>query len=524
MIEGKLALHQRLGIQVGVAVAVLVAVAFTAASGFVVRRERDTLTREFTLRLLAETRSLAVATSGPLLRLDPELELHPLIQRALSETPDLVDLVVLDSQGRIQGHRELYRVGALYEPGRRGIPIELTGARAGEAARSERGFIVVEQSIRHLGQPIGLLVARASSHSVEQAVRESRRHLAVVGTLVTVLTILSAFGFVRLGLRSLDELQRGVLDLGSGDLRARVHVRSRNELGLFGELLNRMADGLQRAQTDLVHKERLDREIEIAHELQSMLLPRGSVAVPGYDLESRYISALEVGGDYYDIVPLGGERLFLVTADVSGKGIPGLVVMSMLRTALHARAHPGMLLPDVLVAANAMLRSTVKRGMFVTCHVGILDLRSGIYRYVSAGHCPPIRFGDGRSEVLPAGGKPLGFFPDSVLSRSLVERSTCLEQGDGLILYTDGLVESMDAAGQPLGIELVLERLRSSHAPSGPRTGRAEAPIPDAARLVDELIALVNAHRGDQRPSDDLTMTVVRREPSRAAAGVGGRA
>jgi serine phosphatase RsbU (regulator of sigma subunit) len=342
-----------------------------------------------------------------------------------------------------------------------------------------------------------------------------------LGILVTGLAILAVLWFVRLGLQPLDELRRGVLQLGSGDLAARVRVRSRNELEMLGDLLNRMADGLQQAQSDLVHKERLDREIEIAHELQSMLLPGGTIGVPGYDLESRYVSALEVSGDYYDIIPLGGERLFLVNADVSGKGVPGLVVMSMLRTALHARAHPGMQLVDVLVAANGMLRSAVKRGMFVTCHAGILDLQSGIYRYVSAGHCAPVRFGGGASDVLPAGGKPLGFFPDSVLARSLVERSTCLSEGDGLLLYTDGLVESLNRDGLALGIDPVLKLLRSESRSGRGSAKRPRAEGPTAAELVEDLVALVSAHRGELRPSDDLTMTIVRRESSPVAAGLG---
>ena len=104
-----------------------------------------------------------------------------------------------------------------------------------------------------------------------------------------------------------------------------------------------------------------------------------------------------------------------------------------------------------------------------------------------------------------------------------------VDMGEVSYMDSSGIASLVEAfqkaksAGRDFSLT-VLERLRSSHAPSRPRTGRAQPPIPDAARLVDELIALVNAHRGDQRPSDDLTMTVVRREPSRTAAGVGGRA
>ncbi len=305
MSPARIAVHRRLGVQMGFAVAVVVAVTFALVSGFVVRRERETLTREFTLRLLAETRSLTVAMSGPLLRHDPELDLHPLVLKSLQEMPDLTDLIVVDSQGLIQGHRALLRVGSPYGDVAAGTPIAVPTAQEGEVARVVGDEIVIEHPIRHLGQPVGRLIAHVSRASVERAVRDSRRQLAVLGVVATSLAILTVLGMVSVGLRPLGELRRAVLRLGAGDLGARVQVRTRNELELFGELLNNMAAGLQRAQTELLHKKRLEHELEIAHELQSILLPQQRLQVAGYDVESRYVSALEVGGDYYDVIPLG---------------------------------------------------------------------------------------------------------------------------------------------------------------------------------------------------------------------------
>jgi serine phosphatase RsbU (regulator of sigma subunit) len=496
----RLALHRRLSVQLGVAVAVLVAVAFAAAGWFVVNRERETLTREFTLRLRAEARSLSAAASGSLLRLDPELELHPLLQRALAETPDLEDLVVLDARGRIQGDRDLNRVGTHYE---RQVPpgsIVLPADDSEEIVRVERSAIVLEVPVRHLGQRIGTLIARASRAGIERAVRDAQRRLLLFGALATTLAVIAVVGLVRTGLRPLGELRRGVQRLGSGDLTARVRVRAHNELGLFGNLVNSMAEGLQRAQADLIQKERIDREIEIAHDLQAMLLPRSTVRAPGYEVEARYVSALEVSGDYYDVIPLGSDRLFLVTADVSGKGVPGLVVMSMLRTLLHLQVQAGRELREVLAAANSMLRESMARAMFVTCHAGVLDLKTGRYRYASAGHCAPLRFGAHGVEALLGGGKPLGMFPGAVFDRSLVERTASLAPGDGLLLFTDGLIEAFDAGGKPLGEEAVLKLLR--------------ARAPSAARVVEALLQQVAAHRGDRDVSDDLTLIVVRRSDS----------
>jgi serine phosphatase RsbU (regulator of sigma subunit) len=503
-----LAIHRRLSVQLGVAVAVLIAVAFAGAGGFVIARERETLTREFTLRLRAETRSLAAAASGSLLRLDPELELHPLLQRALVEMPDLTEIVVLDAHGRIQGHRDLSLVGSVYEPRSAAEANHLQQSELGsESVRLEPDVIVLELPVRHLDQRIGTLIARASRDGIERAVREAQRRLMIFGALATVLAVVAVVGLVRMGLRPLGELRQGVQRLGAGDLATRVRVRARNELGLFGDLVNRMAEGLQTAQAELIHKERLDREIEIAHDLQSMLLPRTAVHATGYEIEARYVPALEVSGDYYDVIPLDAERICLVTADVSGKGVPGLVVMSMLRTLLHLHAEPTMCLAKTLVAANGMLRGTTARHMFVTCHAGILDLTTGEYRYANAGHCPPLRFGTKGVEVLQGGGKPLGMFPDAILEKSLVQKTVHFGPGDGLLLYTDGLVEAFDADGKPLGGEPVQQRLRQ-HADS------------DAKRILEDLVHQVDTHRGPRSLSDDLTLIVLRRMPSPIAAEV----
>jgi sigma-B regulation protein RsbU (phosphoserine phosphatase) len=253
-----------------------------------------------------------------------------------------------------------------------------------------------------------------------------------------------------------------------------------------------------------------------------MLLPQKVTTVPGYDLEARYVPALEVSGDYYDLIPLGADRLLLVTADVSGKGIPGLVVMSMLRTALHALAHPGMQLVDTLVAASGMLRGAMKKSMFVTCHAGILDLVTGEYRYASAGHCAPVRFGAAGAEPLPAGGKPLGIFPEPVLERSLQERTTRIREGDGLLLYTDGLIEAFDARARPMGLEAVLERLRRMTR-GGESTSASGATGARAAQITTDLVERVRTHCGERATSDDLTMIVLLREQSLAVARTGGR-
>jgi HAMP domain-containing protein len=339
---------QRLSLRLGSAVAVVTSLVFVFTVLNVARQERDLLTRELTQRLLSKSRSLSLAASGPLLRHDPELGLHPLILRALDDTPDLIDLVVLDSQRTIQGHRDVSQIG---------MPREETDAREileierleDESVWLQDEDLLIERPIRHLDQTIGWLIMKASRKEIEATVRRAQRDLILGGVVGTLLAIAAVSILVSVSLRPLSELRRGLQRIGSGDLAARVHVKSRNELGMLASMVNSMAEGLEKVQGNLIQKERMDHELQIAHDLQFMLLPQNVKPASGYFLETHYTPALEVSGDYYDVFALDKDHVGLAVADVSGKGVPGLVIMSMLRTMLRSLAAPQRDPFDVLV-------------------------------------------------------------------------------------------------------------------------------------------------------------------------------
>ncbi|HZL84806.1 MAG TPA: SpoIIE family protein phosphatase [Candidatus Krumholzibacteria bacterium] len=493
----ELRFHRRLAVQLGVTVALVTGFAFAFTFTSMVRRERETLTRELTLRLLDKSRSLSIGAVGPLLRHDPELGLHPLIRNALDETPDLVDLVVLDETRRIQGHRDLLRVGTIMPRGTSQV-LPIPGLE-GESVALEGSELVIEGPIRHLDRTIGWLVLRASRRDIETKVHRAQTYLVVVGTLATLLTILAVTGVVRINLRPLGPLRQGVERIGAGDLRQRVPVRSRNELGLFAHMVNTMAENLESAQATRIQKERLDRELEIARELQSMLLPDILRPAPGYSLEAHYVPALEVSGDYYDAFALDEHRLALAAADVSGKGIPGLVLMAMLRTTLRGLATADADPVDVLVAASRTLRPSMRTGMFVTCVYGVLDARSHSFAYASAGHCAPLSFGPSGVRSLPARGKPIGLFDEGFFRESLRRQQLSFGPGDGLLLYTDGLVEAMNRDGEQLGTHNVI---RQAEAWNQRRSGS----------LIETLLQRLREHCGPVPPGDDLTLLALQRQ------------
>jgi len=150
-----------------------------------------------------------------------------------------------------------------------------------------------------------------------------------------------------------------------------------------------------------------------------------------------------------------------------------------------------------------MLRHSMGRGMFVTCLYGVLDTRLHSFTYASAGQCPPAVFGSGGARYLPARGKPMGIFDEARFQESLQRHELSFAPGDGLLLYTDGLLETMNARGEQLGSPAVLQLLEgcsSAHA------------------AVERLRRRVEAHRGAEPPSDDLTLLALQRLATAPAA------
>ncbi len=496
-----LPIYRRLAVQLGFVVALSTALVFGATGWLLVVHERDTLTRELTLRILAETRSLSLAASAPLLRTDPELGLHPLILKALEDNPDLVDLVVLDEGGLIQGHRELQQVDQAWEATRGRELLELPSSEAGEAWMQE-GEIVISQPINHLDQRIGTMIARASRRGIEALVRSSVRKMAIIAAAGSLVAMLLTLLLLTRKLSPLGILRDGMEKIGDGRLDTRIVVRQHNELGLLARLLNKMAGDLSEAQGELIQKERLDRELEIAGDLQSMLLPRHVASSQAYVMAAHYTPAREVSGDYYDTIPLSDGSVGLVAADVSGKGVPGLVVMAMLRVVLRGLTAPGRAPRDVLCEAQSMMEGTMGKGMFVTCMYGVLNPNTNRLTYASAGHCPPVLFDAGGVRMLEAGGKAIGMFKTPVFANSVKQYEIELDPGQSVLWYTDGLQEAMDSEGEQLGMDAVLKCLHDS---------RSE----DTETVLERLVNRVEEHRAGALPTDDLTLLLLRRQVAR---------
>lgn len=246
---------------------------------------------------------------------------------------------------------------------------------------------------------------------------------------------------------------------------------------------------------ELVDRIRVRDELEVARELQAALLPQEMPIVPGWSFAHSYRTANEVGGDYYDLMPLPDGRIALVVGDASGHGMAAGLVMAIanatLKTALDLDPAPGRV---ATLLNRAIFRIGNKR-TFMSIFYAVLDPQTGILEHVCAGHpFPFVRRQDGRIEELGHGGLPLGMRESLPLESGTAE----LHPGDLLVFYTDGLAEAVDASGHSFGYDRIAELLQEGGAPWP---------------VHDRTLAAFDQHIGEEPLRDDLTLMVLSRLP-----------
>jgi sigma-B regulation protein RsbU (phosphoserine phosphatase) len=259
---------------------------------------------------------------------------------------------------------------------------------------------------------------------------------------------------------------------------------------LHANLLGRAVNNLVLAQQldEAYHK--LDDEMRQAGRVQRALLPEEMPAIDGLDLGASYVTCSRAGGDYYHVLPLPDGRWGLFLADVSGHGVAAAVGMAMLHTLLHSCPEPGAAPSRVLAHINRHLRTVAPEGMFATAFYGVYDPAARRLSYSLAGHPLPLLRRRNRSvrELERTPGLPLGVLEGD----SWAEKDVTLEPGDGLLLFTDGITEGTNEAGEMFGGERLADAVRM-----GPLRAR---------RLVQHVEWHFQRFRGDAPDMDDRTL------------------
>ena len=273
-----------------------------------------------------------------------------------------------------------------------------------------------------------------------------------------------------------------------------IHRISEGKITEEWSQANTLHTTLERLEQEMSERERVEQELRVAQRIQHALLPRDLPELEGWEIAHDYRPAREVGGDFYDFLPLSEGRLGLIIGDVSGKGIPAALVMANTQSVLRAIARRGDVAPGrVLAEANEVLFTYLPPNMFATCFYAVLDPTKGRLRYANAGHNLPCCWHEGAVTELRASGMPLGLMP----GMEYEEKERTLAPGDGMFLYSDGLIEAHDPQREMFGTSRMVEFV-GSH--------------PGKATLIDSLLAELQQFAGEGwEQEDDITLLTLQR-------------
>ncbi len=274
-----------------------------------------------------------------------------------------------------------------------------------------------------------------------------------------------------------------------------AHINTIRDLREKNRQLQQAYEELKAAQAQLIEKERLEKELAVARQIQESILPHELPQIPGLDLGARIVPTRAVGGDLFDLIDLGDGKLGIAVADVSDKGVPAAIFMALTRSLLRAEASRTSSPRQVLQNVNHVLLEMNDAGMFVTVLYGIIDSASREFLYVRAGHeLPIVVTPQGQLlEIRPGTGRPLGLFDPVALD----EQRLPLSPGSLLVIPTDGMTDQRNDAGEFFGSE------RLQRVVCDDRTGSAQT-------ICNRLFDAVNSFRGSAAQFDDMTLVVVR--------------
>jgi len=334
--------------------------------------------------------------------------------------------------------------------------------------------------------------------------RASAEKLSIILLVLVLITVsfIGTYFLIDRIVSPFHSLADWVRQVGQGTVdEDEIDIDASDELGEIAQAFNMMTSKFREAQVSVIEQQRLQKELQVAQEIQQMLLPSDFPNVKGYDLASFYEAAKEVGGDLFDFVEVDPDTIGICVADVAGKGVPGSLIMTMIRTALRLEARGNKNPADVLSRVNRFVTDDMKRGMFVTMFYIVLDSRNRIIHYASAGHNPMILYRGSTKQTyfLNPSGFPVGIqLPDiSLFERKIEQDSIRLREDDLLVLYTDGITEAMNSKRELYREERFLEAIRT----------HAHVDITD---FINNVKNDIKSHTQNYPQNDDITFVGIK--------------
>ena len=480
---------------------------------FVFLRQTHDIQSQRTTRWMEKRRTADnLASRGVSVLLDPndysidQTNLSAELAKLLAVSPDVAYVRLVDATGSIRASGKIDEVFQPYTPPVGKILLNegrvvWTRFRLGDRDVRDISSAVTVQGNDRASLDVGRLHLGVYEDGVEAAVEDTRLQTSLLLLAIFGVGMLLIIGLVQVFVKPIQMLTDGVRAIGDGNLDCKLDVSGPAEIGAIAGVFNEITEKFKKARDSVLEQEKMQKEIEVAKQIQQSLLPRKRPEISGYDIAPLYQAAAEVGGDYYDFVQVDDDTIGVVVADVSGKGVPGSLVMTMIRTALRMEARGNRNASDVMSKMNSFVTDDMKKGMFVTMFYVILDSKNRVISYASAGHNPMILYRHETKETffLNPRGFPVGIsLPDETLfRRSMNLEKVRLKKDDMLVIYTDGVTEAMNLRREQYGEERLIQMVKQY------------AYLPPT-EFIERLDADIKLFTGDYPQSDDITVVAVK--------------
>lgn len=320
----------------------------------------------------------------------------------------------------------------------------------------------------------------------------------------TLMAGISVIGFIEVVTSPLQAILREVKALLTGKRYNRIYTEKTDEIGIMAHFFNEVTHSLERVSTDIKEHRRISSELNIAQKIQKDLLPKSAPNIEGLDVLAKTRPAAEIGGDSFDFITKN-DQTFMYIGDVTGHGVPSGLVMMIVDTLIHTFSDMVENSHQLLIQVNKYLKPRIQRTMFMTMIMLRWDHRTQAMHYTGAGHETLLHYKalEGKAENLKCGGIALGMVPD--LSNLTKEITLPLQNGDFLVLYSDGIVEARNQNGEMFGVE----RLQKTVEKYAPKATNAET-------LLTQIASTFTHFLGESIvQEDDMTLLVIRRQSTK---------
>jgi len=271
------------------------------------------------------------------------------------------------------------------------------------------------------------------------------------------------------------------------------------DLDLLLATANQSAISIENAR--LYHSEaekiRIENDLKLARKIQQGLLPKCLPDIKRLDISGEMIPAMQVGGDYYDVIPVSDSKLFIVVGDVSGKGLPASLYMTKLQTMVQLSCIDGRTPKEILIDVNKRIYSSIERNSFITMTLALFDMDKMSVRFCRAGHMPILTANNGTVDIYKSQGLGIGLEQGIIFESTLIELEINLIPGQIYAFYSDGITEAMNEKDEMFGEDKLTEILKGK---SNTRS----------TEVMNRVWNEVKQFRGSAHPNDDMTMVIVK--------------